>query len=214
MTTCKFFDAPRFHDADFYRDREVADHIHEPGHRERLLRALHDVLYLLDIDAEAATVGDFGCGNGGLLYELYRRRPDVEAWGYDLSPKAVEHARQVYGVDVSLCDFTADAIRMPSIAIVTETLEHLVDPEALLTKLRDGGVKWIVASVPANETAAPHYEFHLWAWDGPAFNAMFRKLGYTVIAHYSVAVASCQHLIALNGAALAQTASTPAQPAN
>ena len=81
MATYKLFDQPKFHDEAFYQDREVADHIHEVGHRERLMRALHDVLYILDIDKRAKTVADFGCGNGGMLRELRQRRPDVKSWG-------------------------------------------------------------------------------------------------------------------------------------
>ncbi len=204
MSVHKFFNQPQFHDEAFYRDREVADHIHEPRHRERLLRTLYDVLYLLDVDIEATTVADFGCGNGGMLHELKKRRPEITSWGYDLSPKAVEYAREKYGVDASLLDFTKldltkKDLRFPSIAIMTEALEHLVDPEAFLQKLRDARVKWLLASVPLDETPDQHYEFHLWAWDKPAFAAMFERLGLTVIAHYNVLFEDCQHMIALNG---------------
>jgi len=206
VTIHKFFDQPQFHDEAFYRDREVADHINQPGHRERLLRTLYDILYLLDVDMEATTVGDFGCGNGGMLRELKKRRPDIASWGYDLSPKAVTHAKEVYGVDATLLDFTKDQVKFPAIAVMTETLEHLVDPEAFLLKLRDGKVKWLVISVPLEENDHNHYEFHLWAWDRASFAEIFNRLGYTVITHYHVQLADCQHLIALNGMALPENA--------
>jgi hypothetical protein len=53
--------------------------------------------------------------------------------------------------------------------------------------------------VPLDETPDQHYEFHLWAWDKPAFAAMFERLGLTVIAHYNILFEDCQHMIALNG---------------
>lgn len=205
MATHKFFSEPKFHDEAFYQDREAVDHLRQPKHRERLLRTLHDTLYLLAVDIEATSVCDFGCGTGGMLHELKKARPDITSWGYDLSPKAVDYAREKYGVDATLQDFTKAEVRFPDIAVMTETMEHLVSPEEFLQKLRDGGVKWLVASVPLDETPDEHYEFHLWAWDKPAFADLFARMGLTVVAHYNVLFEDCQHLIALNGSAFEKT---------
>lgn len=205
MTVHRFFGKPQFHDADFYKDREVSDHIHEQGHRGRVLRALHDVLYLLDFDPKAKTVGDFGCGSGGLLWQLNERVnfKAEDTWGYDLSPKATEFAAQKYKVNAQCMDFTnGSSVRIPDIAVLTETLEHLVDPPAFLAKLKNGGVRWVVASCPLFETPENHYEYHLWAWDGEGFKKMFRDAGYFILAHYGMVGGACQHVIALNREAL------------
>jgi methylase of polypeptide subunit release factors len=94
VKTYKFFNEPRYHDAEFYKDREPADHIHEPLQRERLLRTVADVLFVLEMDEKLETLSDLGCGTAGLLWKLKHYSPETKAWGYDLSPKAVEFAKE------------------------------------------------------------------------------------------------------------------------
>lgn len=203
MAAHKLFDEPKFHDATFYEGREVSDHIHESAHRGRILKALADVNYLLDFDDKSETVGDFGCGNGGMLWMLKQKSPDTVSWGYDLSPKAIEYAKEKYGVNAFLKDFPNDAdVQYPDIAVMTEVLEHLVDPPAMLKKLKKGGVRWIVATSPMWEDAHNHYEYHLWAWDAQGFKQLFKDAGYFIFAHYGLTGGACHHLIALNRDAL------------
>lgn len=194
----KYFDKePKYHDAEFYKDRPVSDHIHQEGHRDRLLRTLHDVLFLVDLYPELDSVVDFGCGNGGLLHELGKARPDLRAHGYDLSPAAIAAATEQYDVDATNKDFINDFefCCCADIAVMTEVLEHLVDPKEFLRKLKPR-IKWIVCSVPANENAENHYIYHLWAWDAQSFKRMFTDLGYTVLMHYNMGNITSQFLVA------------------
>jgi 2-polyprenyl-3-methyl-5-hydroxy-6-metoxy-1,4-benzoquinol methylase len=193
----KYFTEPKFHDAEFYKDREAADHIHEPGQRVRLLKTLADIQWLFDCDPKLKGVTDLGCGNGGLLWELGKR--GITGKGYDLSPKAVEFAKEQYGVDASLLDFTqeTDAVEFGDVIVLTETIEHLVDPKGLLAKLKNKS-RWVVASVPAAENEKKHYEFHLWAWEPAAFVNMFIAMEYQPILHYVLPMISTQFLIARN----------------
>src|ERR1700689_5270375 len=96
---CKLFTKPQFHAEEFYRDREVADHINQPMHRERLLE-VRDLIVHLVATRNILSIADYGAGNGGLLSELKRclENTNVRMWGYDLSPKAVRHAQEVYCV--------------------------------------------------------------------------------------------------------------------
>jgi 2-polyprenyl-3-methyl-5-hydroxy-6-metoxy-1,4-benzoquinol methylase len=193
----KYFDKePKYHDAEFYKDRPVSDHIHQEGHRDRLLRTLHDVLFLVDLFPELKTVVDFGCGNGGFLREL-SNIGRVMCHGYDLSPAAIDGAIGQYGVNAELKDFVndLDTCETADIAVMTEVLEHLVDPKEFLRKLKPR-IKWIVCSVPANEDAENHYIYHLWAWDAQSFKRMFTDLGYTVLMHYNLGNITSQFLVA------------------
>lgn len=198
MRIYKFFkdDAPKFHDAEFYKDRKVADHIHQAGHRERLFRTLADVEWVLNVDPESRTVSDYGCGNGGLLAEIGDRHI-IDCWGYDLSPLAVEDAKR--RVKAECIDFVNDFDKtVPGhIVVMSEVLEHLVDPFAFLEKLR-GKSRWIVASVPAFETPQQHYEFHLWAFEPQAFMQTFINKGYEVVLHYVVPMVGTQFVVARN----------------
>ena len=200
MTIFKYFDQPKFNDAAFYHDRPVSDHIHESGHRERLLRCLADVAFLFDIDKQSRSMTDLGCGNGGLMWEFSKRFPDSPTWGYELSPLAVQYGKDHYRVDITHIDFVNaldDQLRFGDVIVMSEVLEHLIDPVAMLKRLR-GRSRWIVASCPSQEDDKQHYEFHLWAWDMGSFLRMFEKLGYQVILHYSTPLISSQFLVAKN----------------
>lgn len=199
MPTYQYFKPgePRFHDADFYRDRPVSDHIHEAGHRERLLRTLADVGFVLDLDKESRTVSDLGCGNGGFLHELSLKYPLIKAWGYDLSPLAVEDGREKYGADARLKDFVNEDVEFGDVVVLTEVLEHLVDPPGLLRRIR-GKSRWIVASCPSEENEKQHYEFHLWAWTPDSWRRMFEREGYVPVCHYLTALVPTQFMVARN----------------
>lgn len=174
----KTFDQPHSHDREWYRDRELADHIHQSDHRPRLLEARRA---LLEILTPEDTVCDFGCGNGGLLREL--EIPN-ETWGYDLQPSNVSDAISKGSKNVSYHDFINEDCRYPSIAICTEVLEHLVDPDAFIKKLKDNGVRAIIASSPAYETPEFHAPFHLWVFQGTSYADMFTDAGWENVKHY------------------------------
>lgn len=75
---------------------------------------------------------DVGCSGGTLLYELSRRSVPVS--GLDLSPEAVAHAREVYGLDCAVGDLTASLRSERRFSLITgfHVLEHLHDPRAFL----------------------------------------------------------------------------------
>lgn len=182
----KLFDKPDYAagrpgDAAWYRDREVSDHIHQDGmHRGRLLEALDLVLSL-----QSTSISDWGAGNGGLLHEIGKARPDVLRWGYDMSPLAVKHAQEIYGERVQLLDVINGAPAAGDLVILTEFLEHIVSPHELLRKLlQHPAAHSLVASSPCNETPADFYEYHLWAWTRGSFAQMFERAGWKVLRHY------------------------------
>lgn len=183
-----FGETPQFHDAEFYKDRPVSDHINEPNHQPRMLRALREVQYLVK-DFPIHSLADFGAGNGGFLHEVRKRHPHLRVWGYDMQPSNIAWAKEKYGVNVYSSDITnpTAAADAADIVVLTETLEHLVDPHQVLRNLiAEIGIdiRYIVASSPANETPEHHYEFHLWAWTETSFPDMFTAAGWTVEKHF------------------------------
>lgn len=199
----RMFDKPDYKagrpgDAEWYRERAVSDHIHEPGHRERLLQALELVLDCFD-RGEANTVSDWAAGNGGLLHEL-QKEAKILSWGYDLSPLAVQWGVEKYGVDLSVLDVTrwSEQRKAGETVVLTEFLEHIVYPHELLEELYTvgGQVKNIVASVPGFEDPRKPYEFHLRCWHGDAFARMFERIGWKVRRHFFRVDCTTQFILA------------------
>lgn len=176
----KTFDKPHSHDAEWYKDRELADHINQAGHIPRLYNA-YSLLEELMEQEEIKTIADFGCGNGGLMRKIKENFPSVEIWGYDLAPSNVKDALSK-GSDVTLKDFVIESdLKYSEVVICTEVLEHLVDPDAFLKKLLDNGVKYVIASSPNYETPTDHEEYHLWVFQGNSYADMFTEVGWDVV---------------------------------
>ncbi len=79
------------------------------------------------VPADARRVLDVGCGAGIALGLLAERRPGVEALGLELSPRAAETGRRLFGVSI-VCG-SADALPFEDdafdVVLATELLEHL-----------------------------------------------------------------------------------------
>ncbi len=103
------------------------------------------------------SVLDIGVGDGALLKYLVEQKR-VEAYGLDLSPKAVEFCHSIGLTNVKLGDanrpiyaVTAEAFGSDlrfDYAICSEIIEHLPEPEILLNDLRRVVRKGIIVSVP------------------------------------------------------------------
>ena len=127
----------------------------------------------------------------------------------DMSPKAVEYARDTYDVNASLLDFTAQPVKVPAYRRLDRNPGALGGSWSFFRKLKSAGVRWVVASVPLGENDRVHYEFHLWAWDPANFDELFARTGFSIATHYHVALVPSQHVIALNLQALQASAGQP-----
>jgi len=185
--------------AAWYAEREHAPHLEQPDHRPRLEVAAGFVRDLIDkLEPRVRRVVDLGAGDGGLLSLLHQYSyavevGDVEVHGYDLMPANIAAAR-ARGVDVWLLDVVDELankdaggafgpLELGDVAVITETLEHLLDPHGFLRQLHaDGTVRALVASSPWTETTGGAYEFHLWAWDGAGYSTLLEEAGWRVNA--------------------------------
>lgn len=177
----KLFDGndSEFATAKWYEDRQAAHHLEEQGHNRRLHVAAQFVKQAVFLGAESAV--DLGCGDGGLLYLI--KDLGIKSWGYDLMPTNVDYGRDARGVDVRYTDFNSDDIEYGDIAIMTETLEHMIDPHTVVRELPS---KFLIASSPYNENDVNHYEFHLWAWDSEGYDALITQGGYKILGKQMV----------------------------
>ncbi len=178
---------PVFTTPEWYVHRERAKHLEQVGHKERLLLAAEFVRDAASLFVyPTVSVADLGAGDGGLLSLIDVDR-GIECWGYDLSPEAVAGAR-VRNVDVRMADVVAhpERVRWGDIAVVTELLEHLVDPHAFVREITKHS-RVIVASSPYLENDGFFYPFHTWAWDEVGYEALFEQANVSVIRHETVA---------------------------
>lgn len=121
------------------------------------------------------SVSDMGAGDGGLLQLLDK----VDSkWGYDLQPTNIAGAKE-RGVNVMLGDVLGADVSWGDIAVMTEMLEHLLDPHGFVANI-PVSVSHVIASSPINETDKSHYEFHLWAWDDRGYAELFTSQGWTI----------------------------------
>lgn len=163
----------------WYAERDAAPHLEQEGHRQRLLETAASVWEAFPmVGTDHVTVVDLGAGDGGLLSLL--DHPQVTCWGYDLQPTNVKAAAD-RGVDVTLADFDCDPIRWADIVVISEVLEHLIDPHAMVRRIHDSAASFLVATSPYTETDESHYGFHTWAWDQAGYRSMIEGAGWRVL---------------------------------
>lgn len=166
----------------FHRDRERARHLEEPGHRERLQRAVSYIRAAATIVRGYTSVSDLGCGDGGLLSLIHSYVND--AWGYDFAPAnaAGWSERDVKAELLDVFGVDAELVRFGTVTVVTEVLEHLSDPHAAV-KWIGSNSRFIVASSPWDEGPWQHDECHAWAFDVQGYRDLIGQGGYRILRH-------------------------------
>lgn len=164
----------------YHEHRERAPHLEQPWQAVRIYKAVEFVKQV-----NPASVVDLGCGDGGLLSQLF----PLLAWGYDFQPSNEEGWR-LRGVSGELRDVfneRPDDLRWGELAVVTEVLEHLDDPHSAVRWVGEHS-KYIVASSPDDEHPEPGYDHdcHLWGWDMEGYAKLFTDAGFEVLAHEKV----------------------------
>jgi cyclopropane fatty-acyl-phospholipid synthase-like methyltransferase len=112
------------------------------------------------------TVCEVGCGAGEVLRQLQLRLPDdCELTGYDISPQAIELARERENerVHVYLGDFRTDDTGSYDMLLVLDVLEHLEDYFAFLRSLKARGtykVFFFPLDLSVQSVVRPHGLLH------------------------------------------------------
>jgi methionine biosynthesis protein MetW len=102
------------------------------------LSVLYRYKYVTDHLPETGRVLDIGCGDGTFLKYLKSRKPKLELMGIDLSEVAIAKLKaagipgMVYDISETdlLLEVNADYV------VIMELLEHLVNPEAVMRKVK------------------------------------------------------------------------------
>jgi len=139
----------RAHTHGWYTDKEIArgkpspamadgqtpnsigwwDTLFRPGHYTGSGHATYFDAVLAELPDTGRWV-DVGCGIGEFLDYAATRKPGLEAWGFDHSPVAIEHASKRPGIDpdrlavASLPDYLSPPVVPFDVATVLEVLEH------------------------------------------------------------------------------------------
>lgn len=170
---------------EFHEHRERAQHLEEFVHRGRLDLAAEFVReYIATHDI--ADVVDLGCGDGGLL-SLLRNIPGVvDPHGYDFHP-ASQRGWVERGVYAQALNFVEDwdGVDFADIYVMTEVLEHLEYPHAMVRRVHDRDAI-LVCSSPFTENDVTHDGAHAWAWDQEGYAKMITDAGFDIDRHETV----------------------------
>lgn len=113
---------------------------------------------------DVSTAADLSCGDGWILKHVKAR---TKYFG-DFAPK--------YDIEGPI-EKTIDSIPDVDLFILSETLEHVDDPELVLTKIR-AKTRHLVLSTPSNETDPNLNIEHYWGWDEKEIEDMLVKTGF------------------------------------
>lgn len=174
----KLFDGAFPFTPEWYEGREHAPHREQLPHWDRM-DAAADLVIKAIRDYGVCSVVDLGAGDGGLLSTIAHNAPlpADRFHGYDLMQTNVDHARADRGMDVRFGNFLTEDIEWCHLTLITECLEHLEDPHAVVRMIAEHS-DYLVASSPASETAEAHDPCHAWAWDVEGYQDLLEQGGY------------------------------------
>lgn len=149
-------------------------------HIERLLVTGSMIAWL-----KPETICDPACGDGSVLEAAYRQRPFVEAYLGDISAPNIERLDVTFPVIRARATAIGDTFLLAphvDVVVLTEILEHLEDPDAILRLARSKGTT-LVASSPLDPYPDPTNDEHLWDFDEAGYEEMIKDAGWTPTSH-------------------------------
>lgn len=177
MSEWKLFDEPPFYATpEFFAAHPWISPVHQIGHAERTHMVLNAILRLTD-GKIFESLCDLGCGDGSLLRQVRNETVISRLWGMTQSQGDIDVAWS-HDLNVVQGNFLTDIDEWAEITVMTEVLEHLLDPHAFLRRIES---QYLVASSPSAETDKWHYEHHTWAWDLTGYAEMIADAGFTIL---------------------------------
>jgi hypothetical protein len=168
---------PEFTTSEFFAAHPWIEPVHQIGHTERTDMVAEVIDDLCEFHLVRSFL-DLGCGDGSLLRRISECRPDTKLRGITASADDAMHA-YAYGLDgVEVGDFMRRQIYWEEVTVMTEVLEHLLDPHAFLKTIKS---EYLVASSPSAETDTWHYEHHAWAWDLDGYRKLIEDAGWKML---------------------------------
>jgi hypothetical protein len=137
------------------------------------------------------TILDPACGDASIVMSANRARPIAAARLGDISKpncdyvesmEAAQYLPPQYSVVCQPVEVTLAEDRFYDLIVLTEILEHVEDPVALL-RLARAHAKVVVASSPLipDTGGMDDNPEHLWQFDAPGYSEMLKEAGWTPI---------------------------------
>lgn len=129
------------------------------------------------------SVADMGCGDGSVLAAAHRLSPIEMAIMADISVPTMDRLDVPFPHIALRLDARLAITQVPRVdmVVMTEILEHVEDPDALLRSAATKA-KFLVASSPNLEPQGYTNPEHVWEWDTAAFSAMLADAGWGPMA--------------------------------
>lgn len=157
------------HDAAYLAALYAKPHAHEywQDHRQRV----RSTIALAGFFEGVSSVADLSAGDGAIINALDAPKKYIG----DFAPKYEFHGA---------IEKTIDQIPNVDLFILSETLEHLDDPDAVLAKIR-AKTRYLVLSTPDGEIALDNPE-HYWGWDSDGVREMLVRAEFKPVVFSSL----------------------------
>jgi predicted TPR repeat methyltransferase len=173
----KLFDEiPYFATPEFFAAHPWIEPAHQIGHAERMQMVLSAILRLHNGHL-LESLCDLGCGDGTLLRLIRSETQITRLWGITQSQDDIDVAWS-HDLNVAQGNFLPADIHWADVTVMTEVLEHLIDPHGFLRRIES---QYLIASSPSAETDKWHYEHHTWAWDTDGYAKMIANAGFKIL---------------------------------
>lgn len=125
-------------------------------------------------ELNAQVMSDLSCGDGAILCGIAADRSEVKLIFGDLVP--ADHLDLIGPIEATIESFSSE---MPSdLLVMTETLEHLRDPDAVLRAARSR-FRGLLVSTPIGEDTTHDNIEHYWSWQMEDVLKMLTEAGWT-----------------------------------
>lgn len=133
---------------------------------------------------------DIGCGSGFKLLKYFKNKDTV---GIDI-PEVVENLKELYRDRKWLnSDFRGEWIGKIDLVICSDVIEHLIDPDELLTFVKRVNPRFFIVSTPNRDTidpvkyptsqsGPPMNKWHVREWSFQEFNDYISKT-FKILSH-------------------------------
>lgn len=103
-----------------------------------------------DMIKDNSSILDIGCGDGSMLQYITKDKNIKEHMGYDISKEAAA-AAQSRGVNAAVNDITSKTFFLEKkydYIILSEVIEHIVQPEEIIEKIKNSFNNALILSLP------------------------------------------------------------------
>jgi SAM-dependent methyltransferase len=181
-----------------YTPREFAIHYDDSPNTDEWQNEVYQFSREILDNQRLSKIVDVGCGSG---FKLMKYFGELNPIGYDVPPTC-EWLRKMYpGREWRELDFTAAVSDTADLVICADVIEHVLDPNALLSYIKKFHPKLIVLSTPdrnllnaGTHNGPPHNPAHIREWSFFEFEAYISS-HFNVIEHFISNAAQCTQCI-------------------